>query len=373
MTRPGKKKNRSRRATLVDATLSFDNWKGIIIRIHFGAIRYMNVYRYDWGKRCALTSSGEGEESQSSKKGVIILEDLSIGFAIINKPAGAPVHGYVYNAVENVAHMFFKELLERNPRNVFNVSVPQRLDNDTSGVLVVATNSHFASYMSKLLEAKTSAHTQGRMRLNNTPLTVTKRYKCLVCLRSSDDVQRLMELANTGETVTHYLNSARTIPRIFKQIPDDDTKDGSWLECHLRIAAVGFDVSTSIVVLRGSTDATELAKKLWRDDDTSSDMFASPHYAAVTQVEIELLTGRTHQIRGQMSALGFPLVGDSLYGGGADNMIIALHCCQLSFPKPLIIDEKRDGRGKGRIRLHPSTSDLYTFRSDIAWWNKYIK
>ena len=33
------------------------------------------------------------------------------------------------------------------------------------------------------------------------------------------------------------------------------------------------------------------------------------------QVEIEPLTGRTHQIRAQMAGLGTPVLGDSLYGG----------------------------------------------------------
>jgi 23S rRNA pseudouridine1911/1915/1917 synthase len=32
-------------------------------------------------------------------------------------------------------------------------------------------------------------------------------------------------------------------------------------------------------------------------------------------VEVELLTGRTHQIRAHFADAGFPLLGDELYGG----------------------------------------------------------
>ena len=38
-------------------------------------------------------------------------------------------------------------------------------------------------------------------------------------------------------------------------------------------------------------------------------------YKDFTLVELELKTGRTHQIRVQMSHLGYPLVGDDMYGG----------------------------------------------------------
>ena len=39
-------------------------------------------------------------------------------------------------------------------------------------------------------------------------------------------------------------------------------------------------------------------------------------YGAVTYLKLHLETGRTHQIRVHMAALGHPLLGDTLYGGG---------------------------------------------------------
>ncbi|MGL4970002.1 MAG: RluA family pseudouridine synthase, partial [Cetobacterium sp.] len=36
----------------------------------------------------------------------------------------------------------------------------------------------------------------------------------------------------------------------------------------------------------------------------------------LTLIELELFTGRTHQIRAHMSLVGHPILGDDLYGGG---------------------------------------------------------
>ncbi|MGX7263190.1 RluA family pseudouridine synthase [Enterococcus crotali] len=53
-------------------------------------------------------------------------------------------------------------------------------------------------------------------------------------------------------------------------------------------------------------------------------------------VNIQLHTGRTHQIRVHFEALGCPLLGDEMYGGKMDSGIArqALHCCKLSFIHP---------------------------------------
>lgn len=54
-------------------------------------------------------------------------------------------------------------------------------------------------------------------------------------------------------------------------------------------------------------------------------------------VEVQLHTGRTHQIRVHLAWLGFPLIGDPLYGRTVPSWGMtgqALHCCALAFKHP---------------------------------------
>ena len=63
-------------------------------------------------------------------------------------------------------------------------------------------------------------------------------------------------------------------------------------------------------------------------------------YEDCSCLEVELFTGKTHQIRAQMAALGFPLIGDVRYGNEAVNRYFRkagvrsqlLHAFRLEFP-----------------------------------------
>ncbi|MDR2354441.1 MAG: RluA family pseudouridine synthase [Deltaproteobacteria bacterium] len=77
-------------------------------------------------------------------------------------------------------------------------------------------------------------------------------------------------------------------------------------------------------------------------------------------MEIELVTGFRHQIRAQLSDLGIPIVGDSLYGS-------------------TILEENSDSIGLFAKSLsfdHPITQERLTFESDPAniWpWNSFVR
>lgn len=67
-------------------------------------------------------------------------------------------------------------------------------------------------------------------------------------------------------------------------------------------------------------------------------------------VRINLITGRSHQIRVQFSSRNHPLIGDSKYGNNKDNINIALFAESITF-------------------THPTTKEKITFKLNIP--NKY--
>lgn len=55
-------------------------------------------------------------------------------------------------------------------------------------------------------------------------------------------------------------------------------------------------------------------------------------------LELNLITGRTHQIRVHLSHIGHPLVNDFLYGTRADSTYM-LHCSSIKLPHPITGEE----------------------------------
>ena len=67
---------------------------------------------------------------------------------------------------------------------------------------------------------------------------------------------------------------------------------------------------------------------------------------ATSLVEIELETGRYHQIRAQFAAIGHPIVGDQKYGSKTKSEKIALHHKEMTL-------------------THPTTGERLTFMSEV--------
>lgn len=102
------------------------------------------------------------------------------------------------------------------------------------------------------------------------------------------------------------------------------------------------------IVSGNPTSKGRIESDLFRDPNNRKKMAISNHKKskkAITLFEkvqqkdglallkVQILTGRTHQIRIHLSSIGFPILGDELYKGKKANRIF-LHAQKLSFPSP---------------------------------------
>lgn len=120
---------------------------GDYLRIHTDPRRFLKVYDYDW---CSQTTA-----VGSSKPGVIVAMNKK-HWMVIDKPPHIPVHMTVDNRRENAAYC-----LQEAENFETYISTPQRLDQNTSGLLVIARSKVFANYFAKLLANKTEQQLEG--------------------------------------------------------------------------------------------------------------------------------------------------------------------------------------------------------------------
>jgi hypothetical protein len=203
-------------------------------------------------------------------------------------------------------------------------------------------------------------------------------------LSNEEQWHELEKLLLEKTVVTHYLDFKSAAPKTFvSHLPmlsgsssDQDSKS-QWLPCKLRITRVGDPIPLLADPCYNGV-SMQLAQSLWRGDHSSKPVSCQ----SVVELEIELLTGRTHQIRGQLKCLGCPIVGDPLYGGGGGDLggrermrsanSMALQCCAVEFPHPeWAVVAKTNGKGHHRQRLAPS-KERYSVRLDRAWWTQYV-
>ena len=82
-----------------------------------------------------------------------------------------------------------------------------------------------------------------------------------------------------------------------------------------------------------------------------------------TRLEVELDTGRTHQIRVHMAHLGHPVVGDAVYGGRSKKLL-SLRDAERSLAAELLKCLPRQARHASALELtHPVTGIRTSFAS----------
>ncbi|MEX2317219.1 MAG: RluA family pseudouridine synthase [Pirellulales bacterium] len=85
-----------------------------------------------------------------------------------------------------------------------------------------------------------------------------------------------------------------------------------------------------------SAPGAQQAELAYRALDADGDAPRIRAGSAITFLEVQLLTGRKHQIRVQLAEAGFPIVGDRKYGGRRTFPSgIALHARRLVFEHPV--------------------------------------
>lgn len=391
------------------------------LRIHHNPRRFPAVDFYDWSLNGSPAEQNRQQQNSSLiKPSVVIHFDPVKGYLVLNKPSECiPVHATVDNSAENIAAC----LRLANPELDYVVT-PHRLDQNTSGLITLATSKEFAGYYAQLLRHKTASKLprkqDGRRRENdddcltnndeegnldqstikdNSINGIHKVYRCLVCLippSPAEDhssastawsvdqaLRRLQIYAKEKTVIRHYLEpSVRAPKRFVATLPPNATTtinsgkhETGWAECLMIIRSVG-----DFCPLRGNAATDELVRALWN----SSQEIMPPTCQAIVELEVELLTGRTHQIRGQLSAEGYPLVGDLPYGGAdptsvseknKDNTRLALQCSQLEFldPDTKVTQKVKRGHVSEVIKMVPSSSRWNGYQLESAWWTPFTQ
>lgn len=206
---------------------------------------------------------------------------------VLNKPGGLLTQGPpgIDSLEVRVKQFLIKR--ENKPGKAY-LGVPHRLDRPVSGVMVVVKNVRAAKRISEQIRER----------------SVTKKYWAIVS-------GHVGAAGDPDTPSTRWQNWMRKIPDEAKsEIVDADHPDAKLAELNCRVL-----------------ECTTL-----------------PDLGEISLLEIELITGRTHQIRLQTSTRGFPILGDSLYGSKASfgpqtidlrKRWIALHARELGFVHPI--------------------------------------
>jgi len=289
------------------------------VRIHMVPKRFPVFYSVDWTRNVIA----DAEE-----------------YIVMNKPSGLPVPPTVDNILENLLTGASKAMQGNGKETLL---ITTRIDQPTEGIVVLGKSPEFVRRFNSLI-------------LNRS---VSKRYRAAV----------IVPLERVSSGLDDILGDVRHKVRVNFRAPGlpfltlvTDDNDSSGVESHMIIE--------SARELDG-----EAAQML-------QDMYGISQQDRVYELEIDLVTGRTHQIRCQLSALGLPIIGDTLYGPLADKNLRRMllentHSMNAGGderilcepPGPIALQAYRLQFDANHDVFYDRMGEPVTFQIDAAWWH----
>ncbi len=231
------------------------------------------------GQSTTSDFTGLYRKAYTELKGIQVVSEFE-DVLFINKPAGILSQQAEANDLSAnewlIGYLLSQNTISEEDLKTFKPSVCNRLDRNTSGLLVCSKTLLGSQEMAKILKDR-SLH---------------KFYRCLV--------HGKCELNGVYDA---YLYKDEKLNKVSVYLDIDDCKSAF-------------------------RDKLKPIKTGMKPVEYHNDI-------KCTELEIELFTGKTHQIRAQMEKLGFPLVGDVKYAGGESKLKTGgqmLHAYRLVFP-----------------------------------------
>lgn len=221
----------------------------------------------------------------------ILYEDEDL--FVINKPANMPIQPSRSNPDNSLANALAYLYQTRGDHFVYRCV--NRLDRDTTGLTIIAKNALSAGILYEMVKTR----------------TVERTYYAIV----------------SDEIVSNKIISNKIISNEFVS----------------REAPHPYPCGTISLPISRS-EATDLLHSIRRFVDRENGASAITHYKVISHnpqnhcalVELRLDTGRTHQIRVHMEAIGSPLLGDPIYNPTDQSASRhLLHAGKLTFPHPI--------------------------------------
>ena len=213
-------------------------------------------------------SDGEFERFREKRKSVKVKKSFKVlyedeNMLVVSKPFGLLTHGDRNEKKNHLTNQVINYLIEKGDyvptrEKTFAPSPVNRLDRNTTGIVIFGKNADSLKLLNKKIKNRSE---------------ISKFYLAVVSGIMEKELKLRGNLVKDGKTNTVKITHT-----------NDEESDTLYKDVENR----GKNIET-------------VARPLCSSED-------------MTLVEVELVTGRTHQIRAHLAAHGFPIIGDAKYG-----------------------------------------------------------